>query len=430
MNSQAQVLQQTIIQLNPAIHELLSLRGRDIFFPQHGILAQTAEAKSRKINATIGVATEENHQLMTLAAIADKVHIPADDVFNYAPSGGKQKLREAWQSLMREKNPGLGDRTISLPVVTCGITHGLSLCGYLLIDTNDTIILPDLHWENYEFVFANNYGARFDTFPMFQRGAFHIDALRQKLLSAGDKKIVLLNFPNNPTGYTVTEEEAAQIIDAVGQAASQGKKIAVLLDDAYFGLVFCPGVYRQSLFAPLSKLHPNVLAVKIDGATKEEYAWGFRVGFITYGCQGMPKALYAALEEKTVGALRATVSNSPNISQSLILQALASATYRQDKQSKLEILRARYDAVVETLHSHSEYADAFSALPFNSGYFMCVELHKADTEKVRQLLLQKYDTGVLALGNLLRIAFSSLAKNDIAKLFANIYQACQEVQKA
>ena len=48
-----------------------------------------------------------------------------------------------------------------------------------------------------------------------------------------------------------------------------------------FGLVYENGIFKESLFSKLADLHENVLAVKVDGATKEDYAWGFRVGFIT-----------------------------------------------------------------------------------------------------------------------------------------------------
>src|SRR5574342_290188 len=32
----------------------------------------------------------------------------------------------------------------------------------------------------------------------------------------------------------------------------------------------------------LANLHPRILAIKLDGATKEEFVWGFRTGFITF----------------------------------------------------------------------------------------------------------------------------------------------------
>ena len=69
------------------------------------------------------------------------------------------------------------------------------------------------------------------------------------------KKIVLLNFPNNPTGYTPTEQEMAEIRDALKEAAEKGNKIVVIVDDAYFGLVYKKGIYTQSIFAELSHFH-------------------------------------------------------------------------------------------------------------------------------------------------------------------------------
>ena len=71
-------------------------------------------------------------------------------------------------------------------------------------------------------------------------------------------------------------------------------KVVVLIDDAYFGLVFEPGVYTQSIFTELSDRSPNLLAVKIDGATKEDYVWGFRVGFLTYGINLSPTWAFMA----------------------------------------------------------------------------------------------------------------------------------------
>ena len=69
----------------------------------------------------------------------------------------------------------------------------------------------------------------------------------------------------------------------------------------------------------------------------------------------------------------------------------------------------------------------FTPLPFNSGYFMCVELKKGlDAEAVRQKLLTSYDTGVIALGNLIRVAFSAVREESIPQLFENIYSACRE----
>jgi len=85
---------------------------------------------------------------------------------------------------------------------------------------------------------------------------------------------VLLNFPNNPSGYTPTIDEGEKITAVLKKAANAGNKIVVILDDSYFGLVFEDGVMTESLFSRLANCHENLLAIKVDGITKEEYAWG------------------------------------------------------------------------------------------------------------------------------------------------------------
>jgi hypothetical protein len=59
---------------------------------------------------------------------------------------------------------------------------------------------------------------------------------------------------------------------------------------------------------------------------------------------------------------------------------------------------------------------------------MCVVLKNVDTDKVWDLLLKKYSTGVICYSekNLLRIAFSSTPTQKIETLFSNIYTACKD----
>ena len=63
--------------------------------------------------------------------------------------------------------------------------------------------------------------------------------------------------------------------------AEAGCNVVAIADDAYFGL-FYEDSLKESLFGKLANLHPRILAIKLDGATKEEFVWGFRTGFITF----------------------------------------------------------------------------------------------------------------------------------------------------
>ena len=425
LNQQAITLNETIKSKNSIVYDMLSEKGRAIYFPKKGILGQSAEAKGKRINATIGIALEDDGSPMRLKSIAKKIKLDPKDVFPYASSFGKPELRQKWKDMLYTKNPLLNGKEISLPVVTNALTHGMSMVGYMFINSGDKVIMPDLFWGNYRLIMANAYGAVFDTFETFDDNGFNIGGLRDKLSGETGKKIVLLNFPNNPTGYTPTDKEAIEIIDALKEAAEKGNKLVVIIDDAYFGLVYKKGIYTQSIFTELADLHENILAVKLDGATKEDYVWGLRVGFITYGIKGADKELYAALENKTAGAVRGNISNDSLLSQSLVYHAFSEPNYWKEKKKKYTILKKRFDEVVRVLKEHKEYEEEFVPLPYNSGYFMCIKLKNKDGEQVRQTLLEKYETGVISMGNLLRIAFSSVKKETIPELFDNIFEACR-----
>ncbi len=430
MNPQAELLNVIIQSKSNPVFDLLSEKGKAIFFPKKGILGQTAEAKGTKINATIGAAVEDDGSPMRLESIASKVNLDPSLIFPYAPSFGRPDIRAKWKSMIYDKNPGLKNVDLSLPVVTNALTHGISMAGYLFLDEGDEVIVPDLFWGNYNLTLGNAYGANIVKFNTFRNERFDLGAFETKL-NEGEigKKVVILNFPNNPSGYTPTLAEQNGIVEIIKEAAEMGNKIVVITDDAYFGLVYEEGIAEESIFTPLCQLHENVLAVKVDGATKEDYVWGFRVGFMTYGILGGDAELYGALEAKTAGAIRGNISNAANISQSLLLDAFSSPEYAKQKAAKYKIMKSRYEAVKKAL-KETKYETYFSAIPYNSGYFMCVKLVDGlNSEEIRKVLIEKYSIGVISLGKIIRIAYSAVAAKDVAEMFEGIYMACKDCSK-
>ncbi len=427
MNELAVALNGTLAEGDCIIPSLLSEKGLRAFFPSHGILGQSAEAKGSSINATIGTAFENDGTPLCLECVEELVNLPSQ-AFLYAPSSGNKDLRAQWGELLSKKNPSLAGQAHSLPVATHALTHALYIAGQLFLDPGDKLILPDLYWDNYELLFEEGVGAVFTTFTTFSRGHSNVKGLAKKLLAPGEKKVLLLNFPNNPTGYTPTEEEAEAIQAAILRAAEAGKKIVAIIDDAYFGLVYEKGVYRESIFAKLASLHRNVLAVKLDGATKEDYVWGLRVGFITFGMKGLSKAQFQALEQKAAGLVRATISSASNIGQQVLLKAYTDPRYAEQKAEKFATLEARYKKIRKIFRAHKEYRESFTPMPFNSGYFMCVKPNGVDAEALRRQLIERHQTGTIMLQGLLRLAYSSVPLDKLDALFANIDAAVRELK--
>lgn len=436
INPLAVELNEAIQKSNERILDMLSEFGKRIYFPK-GILSQGAEAKAQanKTNATIGIATEHGEP-MNLPSIRRSIdHISPKDSFGYAPPAGKLELREAWLKKILDDNPSLRSKALSTPIVTNGLTHGLSLSADLFVNPGDTIILPDKLWGNYRLMLSVRYGGQIKTYPFYgDGGGFNTTAFRSSLMEnaqAGGKLLVLLNFPNNPTGYTINVREAEEIARAIQDAASSGCNIIALCDDAYFGLFYDDETLKESLSGYLAGLHPRIMTVKIDGATKEDYVWGFRVGFLTFCLDNSAgkDEIFNALERKTMGAIRSSISNCSHISQTLVLEGLKSPTLAEERKEKADTMTARALKVKEVLEN-DKYSDAWDVYRFNSGYFMCLKLKSVDSEELRKHLLSKYGIGVIALGGSdLRIAFSCVEEKDIQELFDTIYEGVKDLSK-
>ena len=437
MNALAKELNDIIDQGNPAILEMASDIGKNIFFPK-GILSQSAEAKqkAKKINATIGIAKEEG-EIMAMASVSSTIKdIPLANALGYAPSFGIPELRKKWQEEQREKNPSLSGKEISLPVVTCGITHAVSITADMWLNPGDVVILPDKMWGNYNMIMGVRKGAVVKTYSLFtETGGFNLEAFEKKLQEeAATKKklLVLLNFPQNPTGYTVTEEEGRKIADIILRQAEKGTHLIVVADDAYFGLFYEANVMKESIFAKLVCAHERILAVKLDGATKENFVWGLRVGFITYGTKikGESRGVYEALEKKTAGAIRGNISNASQLSQSIVLKSMNDKNYRQEKEAKFNLLKGRANKVKEVVYD-PKYAPYWDVYPFNSGYFMCIRLKDLNAETVRLHLLDTYGVGLIALGERdLRVAFSCIEEREVVELFEIISKGIDDLRRA
>jgi aspartate/methionine/tyrosine aminotransferase len=357
-------------------------------------------------------------------------------VYPYAPAPGRPLLRDRWREKLLAENPGLRDKAFGQPIVTSAITHGLALVGELFADEGDAILMPDMLWGNYRLNFEVNMGASIRTFPFYADGGFNVAGFAAELDAAAednDKIIVVLNFPNNPTGYMPTPAEGEGIVAALERRAQAGTKLVVVTDDAYFGLFYHLGgqSMTESLFARLCGLHENLLAVKLDGATKELFVWGLRCGFITFGPgrSDSAEAVCAALESKVKGAIRGGVSNVAQLSQSLVERALASSTIDAERKQKLETLRERAERVY-AISAEARFADSWDVYPFNSGYFMCVRVKGVDSEKLRIHLLDAYGVGLISTSPTdIRIAFSCLEVGDVEPLFEALDQGIKDLQQ-
>ena len=431
MNRLAEELNQTLS--DSIAYGFLSPLGRRMYFPK-GIVAQSDEAKekAKKYNATVGLATSKGEPFYLqdiYSAFKEGVFKPSQ-IFNYAPGGGDKTLRALWRDSMVEKNPHLKGKKMSLPIVTSGLTHAISLTAQLFVSEGDSVVCPDLFWDNYDLIFSDLIGAKPVLFPFYgEHGGFNTEGMKKALLGVDSEYVrIILNFPNNPTGYTPSKKEAEAMVKALTEVADSGKKILVLSDDAYFGLFFEDETEKESLFAYLADAHENIFAVKGDAATKEEMVWGFRIGFLTYASKGFTDAHIDALTKKTLGMIRCTVSNCDRPGQSLVVNAMQKPLhYDEDKARVFNAMKERYEIVRNAVARHKD-EKVITPYAFNSGYFMAFSTNGRDAEELRLHLLDKYQIGAInIMGRTLRLAYCSVEPEGLDEVVDTIYKAAEEI---
>ena len=92
MNPLAQHLNDQLGDDRPEILSMLSTLGQSMFYPK-GILSQSAEAKSTKYNATIGMATNDKGKMYADTLFDVYNHLSPDEIFPYAPPQGIETLK-------------------------------------------------------------------------------------------------------------------------------------------------------------------------------------------------------------------------------------------------------------------------------------------------------------------------------------------------
>ncbi|NMC06528.1 MAG: aminotransferase class I/II-fold pyridoxal phosphate-dependent enzyme [Candidatus Lokiarchaeota archaeon] len=419
--------------------------GKRVFLP-NGIFFWAGLAKNATINATVGDAkgAELNQYLDVKSTkpitffvknISELLGagIDASTISSYAPIAGLPDLRSKWKDWIIEKCvlksvPNV-QSLISLPVVVAGVTNAIYFTVKFFANEGETVLIADKYWENYDTIINLNLGANVDVFNTFKDGKFDVTSMVEKAEAVGKKQgkvILLLNFPNNPTGYAPSTTEMTAIADTLVTLADRLQKpVVVMIDDAYEGYVYDKAAEKRSLFAFLLDKHPMIIPVKMDGASKEMLFYGGRVGFVTFGFSSKwgvdLKKLDDDLNNKISGAIRGTNSNGSHISQLLVLKMLEGiATSIENRQKVIGVLSERYETFKKAGAKLHQPGKGIYWDPYNGGFFAFLNLPKTmPADQFAKKLLDEQKVGTIPVVtkagvNGIRIAYCSMPVADIA----------------
>jgi aspartate/methionine/tyrosine aminotransferase len=304
----------------PAVWAALSPLGRRALQPAAFLPLQTAEARGKAFNATIGQITDGHGTAVPLPSMAAALSglEPAERsrAFLYSPVEGLPELRSAWREWQRRGvKAGMPS---ALPIVTAGTAQARGLAARIFTPPGRTVVLPSPCREGDRDLFELCLRARLSPCSCTEGGHFDPVAVSRQLaeLPAGEPAVALLDFPREVTGYMPVSRERAALCSALA-AAAERRPLVVIVDDTWEGL----GTPSVSLFWQLVGRHPNLIPVKVDGADGQLGFPGGRTGFLTFPFE--PESDVArSLESKVKMLLRAEVGSPPAMTQMVLLRAL------------------------------------------------------------------------------------------------------------
>jgi len=246
---------------------------------------------------------------------------------HYGPSAGIPELREA---VAEDTARRRGMRaTPEMVVVTPGAKPILFFVILALIDEGDEVLYPNPGFPIYEsmirYIGGNPVPVR-----LLEDQAFSLD-VDQLVSRVGPRtRLIILNYPHNPTGGTIPESGLRAIADA---AARHG--VPVLSDEIYSRILY-DGEHVS--IAALPGMEP--LAIVLDGFSKTYAMTGWRLG---YGVMPAPMAQVVAKLQTNATSCTATFSQMAGVAalkedQSAVERMVAE--FRRRRDATLDGLRA------------------------------------------------------------------------------------------
>ena len=225
-----------------------------------------------------GESDEVTPEPIRAAAIAS---LQAGETF-YAHNLGLPELRQAIAGYTERLHPGRGaTHWFERIAVTSGGVNGLMLAAQTLVNAGDEVVVLTPAWPNL-VAQPQIMGARVRTVSLVPRaGAWTLDlgALRAAITPA--TRVLIVNAPANPTGFTLTAVEQRAIL-----AHCRATGTWIVADEVYERLYFEADTANGAAPSFLDVAEPEDRLIVAHSFSKSFLMTGWRLGWLV-----LPRAL-------------------------------------------------------------------------------------------------------------------------------------------
>jgi alanine-synthesizing transaminase len=259
--------------------------ARNWSFPRAESLPTYAFLVTDEIKARVRAAGHEiidlglgNPDHATPQPIVDRLHAEADIGKNhrYHPGRGLIALREAlcrWY----ERRYGVRFDLERETIVTMGAKEGISHLCFAVLDRGDTAVVPDPCYPIHKGapLIAGASVAEFSVRAGLEPARAVADCLARVRASGAAAKLVIANYPQNPTGQVVSKQQLRELVQTV-----QREGALLLHDLAYadldFGARHAPSIFDCGL----DPAEVKSFAVEVFSMSKSYNMPGWRIAYM------------------------------------------------------------------------------------------------------------------------------------------------------
>ena len=263
----------------------------------------------------------------------------------YSPNKGFLKLRKSVTDYFYRRF-GVNYDFESEVIITVGGSESIDLCVRVLIENGDEVLIPQPSFVCYEPITIMAGGT-----PVIikteEANKFKVTAEEIEKKITNKTKLLILPYPNNPTGSVMSREDLEMIADVVKK-----HNLIVLSNEIYGELTY--GKERHTTFSDIEGMKER--SIIISGFSKSYAMTGWRLGFALG-----PKEIINCMTKLH----QFSIMSAPTVSQYAAIEALNNGDEDIESMKDQYDLRRRYivDGFKKLGFSCAEPEGAFYAFP-------------------------------------------------------------------
>lgn len=236
-----------------------------------------------------------------------------------------------------------------------------------LIEPNDEVIIISPYYVSYPaMIKLAEYNSKIIDIPLNEDFSLPINKIKSVINK--NTKVLILNYPNNPTGQLLNEIEMKEIVEIV-----KNNDLFLISDEIYEKLIFSDNKFLS--FASYPEIKDKTIV--INGYSKAYAMTGFRIG-------------YALSSKKIIEKMNLFNQNTNTNTNTFVQKGVLSIYENDDKHIKTynKTLRKRIDYLHEEINK----------IPYLEGikpeggfyYFINIEKTKMKSSEFTNYLIEKY----------------------------------------